>query len=618
MLQKETTQNNSSRVTAFDGLRGFAIIAIILYHLIPYRVPGGFLGVDTFLVLSGYLITDSLARSLMEKGKISLGTFLKKRLARTVRPMWWMCLIVTSYITIFQRDLLVNLRSIVLASLTFVNNWWQIIFGLSYFDKYFGQSPFTHLWYLAVAFQLYLLWPIVFVAFSAFMKRYKTFLQVVTGLALLSFIAMALLYQPGSDPSRVYYGTDTRAFAFLIGAITALVWPLKQFSSPLTKQQKTVFRFVGILSVVGMLLLMQLLNDNSDWTYRGGMFAYAVTTAVCIITALHPNSLVSTVFRLKPLTWVGRRSYSYYIWYFPVIVLYQVIFKDTSGNSWLHIVVQIVLIMILGECSYQLLERKPVGTIKQRLLERKTVVTNVLSNPKGHRNHFIRFVVFVFLLISSATGLALSTDAKKQDVQDLQQVITQNEQKATETQTANKESITTINNVEGITREETVYSNSTELTFIGDSILLAITNQLEPLYPKAIINGAVGRQLYQSSSVVGEMQTKGLVKNPVVVMLGSNGGFSFAQLESLIKTIGIDKQIFFVNTNVPRTWQTEVNQLLNQGAEKYSNVHLIDWKTHAENHSEWFYEDGVHPNEEGSKEMSIFIAKEVYKEMRGH
>ncbi len=607
-------------VPAIDGLRAVAIFCIIFYHLTPHVIPGGFLGVDIFLVISGYLMTSNLMSSLMNRSKVPLRSFLKKRLSRIIRPMLWMCMLVTAYITLFQRNLLINLRPSLLSSLFFVNNWWQIANGHSYFDRYSGQSPFTHLWYLSLVVQLFAIWPIIFVFLSTMIKNHKWLLRSVAALALASGLAMFFLYSPDTDPSRVYFGTDTRSFSLLIGASMALIWPLSQFRELLSVTQKKRFGWMSLLSFASLIFLIFFLSDQTWQTYRGGMFIFSLATAFLIMTGLHSSSALSYLFRIKPLTWVGRRSYSYYLWYFPIITLYQDKVSDLSNLPQVHVLIQILLIIVFGELSYQLLENGKLNldlaTATQRQ-EQFELIKDAVSNPSKEWKRLAKLAALLFLPIISVIGLLQSTSQVTQETVALQNTISQNSTLISDSQSTDKDTVRTINNVAGLTREETVFSNSLEVNFVGDSTLLAMANSLQPIFPNAILDGSIGRQLYQSSADIEELASKKLLKNNVVLLLGSNGAFSFAQLESLIKTIGVDKQIFFVNTNVPRTWKNQVNDTLKAGADKYSNVHVIDWASYSKDHPEWFYEDMVHTNPTGANEMALFITKQIYASLRG-
>ncbi|EQC81686.1 Acyltransferase [Enterococcus sp. HSIEG1] len=215
----------SRYITGFDGIRTLAVIGVILYHLLPTQMRGGYLGVPVFFVVSGYLITDLLRQEWDQNGRIAVKDFYVRRMKRLYPGMVVMLLLSAAYITLFQRNLLNNLRGVVVSSLLYVNNWWQINHGLSYFDRFGNESPFTHLWSLAVEGQNYLIWPLLFILLMKLVKNRGTIFKIVIGCSLLSALLLAIWYSPGADPTRVYYGTDTRLFSIWMGSALAFIWP---------------------------------------------------------------------------------------------------------------------------------------------------------------------------------------------------------------------------------------------------------------------------------------------------------------------------------------------------------------------------------------------------------
>ena len=229
-MEKKRTKKRRY-ITGLDGVRTLAVLGVILYHLMPDRMRGGYLGVPVFFGISGYLITDHLRMEWEAKGKISLKAFYARRLKRLYPPLVFFLLTTTAYITLFQRNLLNNLKGAVTSALLYVNNWWQINQGMSYFERFTNESPFTHIWYLSVEAQNYLIWPLLFVLLmKIFKKREKIFLVVFIA-ALASALWMAIAFVPGADPTRVYYGTDTRIFSIWLGSAMAFLWPTSHLRS---------------------------------------------------------------------------------------------------------------------------------------------------------------------------------------------------------------------------------------------------------------------------------------------------------------------------------------------------------------------------------------------------
>ena len=248
------------RSVPLDGMRALAIIAIIFYHLMPHVLPGGYLAVNIFFILTGFFVTASVIKEYSEKGKLAYKSYLSRRFHKLFFPLLSMMIVVTAYITLFQRGLLLNLRPWILSSLGMFNNWWQISVGASYFEQFYVQSPFMHLWFLSIISQFYIIWPLVVLLLLALYKDKRIILYTAVLLSLFSALAMGMLYVPGEDASRVYYGTDTRLFSFMIGSALSVVWPLERLDEPVPKQIGRRLTLAGLLSyaVLGVMFSSML------------------------------------------------------------------------------------------------------------------------------------------------------------------------------------------------------------------------------------------------------------------------------------------------------------------------------------------------------------------------
>lgn len=598
--------DNRTYIPTFDGVRAIAIVAIIAHQLFAYRIQGGFLGVNIFLVLSGYFMTSSLMTSLMTRGKVPLRTFLVRRLSCIIQPMLAMMGVVLLFVMVFQRELLSNLRSSVVSSFFFVNNWWQIFQDTGGVTSILTQSPFAHLWVISLVFQYYLLWPIVFVFLSVMCRKPSQLVRVVGILTVVSAIVMLVVYQLQPSTLRVLLGTDTRACSVFIGGGVALLYPIDR----LTRESRWQHRYEPVLRVVPVIVMVVMLifmKAASAWTYRGGMLLFDLILAAVIMLSLHSRSVVSIVFRLKPLTWIGRRSLMYFLWYWPVYVLYQASISDTSVNAWVHLLVMFVLIVVIGEVWFQLFEKNQTKTFLQRII----MLFPEKTRPTVRPALLIGVVVLMMLGFFQASPRLSAQEAA------LQQTIHDNETLANNTQTTNKQVIRTINNIAGLTREETVYSSNSAITFIGDATLYAMAQELPTIYPNAVISGATDLELYEMTPLINRLVANHHIGDIIVLMIGANSSFSRGQLDHVLRTIGMDKQIFLVTSTVNRTWQTHVNTVMTEMANQYSNVHLLDWKREAAAHPDWFYEGSAYVNTTGANGQALWMAKNIYQALRG-
>ena len=593
-------------IAAFDGLRAIAIMSIVGHQMMTYRIPGGFLGLNIFLLLSGYFMTASLMDSLMKNGKVPLKSFLTKRLKRIIIPTFAMIVAVIFYLLLFQRELLVNLRSTMVSNLFFMNNWWQIIQENDHAITVLTQSPFSHLWYMSLAVQYYLLWPILFVFLSVMIKKHQVLQKVIIVLLVASVILMMTKDVSNAHFLRIFFGTDTRAFSVLTGAVVALLFPIQKFYGEY-KQKYHYESVVRFLPIGLLILFLFTIKEHSSITFRGGMFIFDVVVAVLMMISLHPKSVTSLFFRLKPLTVIGRRSLSYYLWYLPLSVLYQAKIGDTSSTPVLHRMVEIVLLVILGELWYQLFERGKFTKVMQRL-------TSQWSHSTRRTVTLVYYISIVMILV---IGFIQASPRLSAQESALQEVLLASESLSKNTRNTDKKIVKTINNIQGLSREETVFSSNTSITFIGDTMLLAMAQEIPTLYPNAVISANRDLQVYELGGMIDQLKQQKQLGDIIVLMVGSNGAYTKGQLDAVLKNIGMDKQIFLVSNTINRTWQREINQIANQLADKYSNVYYIDWKTEASTHPDWFYEKASIVNTTGAHQQGLWIAKMIYQTLRG-
>lgn len=593
-------------IAAFDGLRAIAIMSIVGHQMMAYRIPGGFLGLNIFLLLSGYFMTASLMDSLMKNGKVPLKSFLTKRLKRIIIPTFAMMVAVIFYLLLFQKELLVNLRSTMVSNLFFMNNWWQIFQENDHAITVLTQSPFSHLWYMSLAVQYYLLWPILFVFLSVMIKKHQVLQKVVIVLLVASVLLMMTKDVSNAHFLRIFFGTDTRAFSVLTGAVVALLFPIQKFYGEYKQKYRyeSVIRFVPI----GLfILLLFTMKEHSHLAFRGGMFIFDVIVAALIMISLHPKSVTSIIFRLKPLTVIGRRSLSYYLWYLPLSVLYQAKIGDTSTTPVLHRLVEIVLLVILGELWYQWFEKGKFSKVMNRLSTQWTQ-----STRRTVKMMVSAAVVLILFIGFIQAGPRLSAQESA-----LQEVLLASESLSKNTRNTDKKVVKTINNIQGLSREETVFSSNSSITFIGDTMLLAMAQEIPTLYPNAVISADRDLQVYELGGMIDQLKQQKQLGDIIVLMVGSNGAYTRGQLDAVLKNIGMDKQIFLVSNTINRTWQQEINHISESLAQKYSSVHYIDWKSESSTHPDWFYEKASIVNTTGAHQQGLWIAKMIYQTLRG-
>ncbi|WP_051302271.1 acyltransferase family protein [Salibacterium aidingense] len=356
-------QTKKSRyMPGLDGIRAFAVVAVIAYHLDLEWASGGFLGVGVFFVLSGYLITDLLMREWKHTGQINLRHFWIRRARRLLPGVLLLLIVLAVWMTLFHASQLTDFWDDWLASLFYVTNWWFIFNDVGYFSHFGQPSPLLHLWSLAVEEQFYLVWPFFLLLGLRFIpKRKFLFLLILVG-AFVSALEMAVIYQPGlMDTSRVYFGTDTRAFALLIGAALALYLPSQMVTENMAdnKRLRLTLNIMGTTGLVSLCWMMGQTNQYEAFLYRGGMVLQCIAAAAVIAAAVHPSTWISRIMGCSLLRWLGVRSYGIYIWHYPVLVL---TFPAAAAEGWYsipRITIQITVILLIASLSWRFIE-KPI------------------------------------------------------------------------------------------------------------------------------------------------------------------------------------------------------------------------------------------------------------------
>ncbi len=563
-----------------DALRALAVLAVFFYHAGVEWLPGGFLGVDLFFVISGYLITTLLLREFRRGGHVKLGRFWLRR-ARRLLPAVGVMIALTMLVgAILEPDRVEQLRGDAIASLAYFANWHFIYADVSYFDQFQRPSLFTHLWSLSVEEQFYLFWPLVFAAGMKLFGRTRLLLGVAVG-ALTSVALAWVLFEPGADASRVYYGTDTHAVGLLAGVALALVW------SPVELRRRQAGPRVGpILDTVGVLALGLIVaafltvNDYDLGLWRGGYLWLALITAVLIAVVAHPAARLGGVLGQAPVLWLGLRSYSFYLWHWPVLALTRP-GTDVDLPSELLIPLQLALVALLAELSYRFVELPfrgkggalPAGWMR---VARPALVGGVLV-----------VVCFVGWSGLFAGGKGSGTTAAAAETRAVVTPAAGREAAPPPQYRAQRIPDAPRHLPPAATHPPRIYA-------FGDSVMIGARDQLvAKLGPGFSMNAEVGRQAGDFVDLVGQLRREGRTPNAVIIHMGNNGPLYGADMAAIQKATAQVGELFLINDHAPVSWIKQSNAAIAEAGEDWPHTTVIDWAAVAARHENLLW-DGIH------------------------
>jgi peptidoglycan/LPS O-acetylase OafA/YrhL len=622
-------------VPALDGLRALAVSAVLLYHADLAWIPGGFLGVEVFFVISGYLITLLLVTEYEQHGRISLRQFWFRRARRLLPAVYMLLLVVSLTVVLFVREQAAHTRGDVIAGLTYTTNWYLIGTGQSYFES-FGRPPMLqHLWSLAVEEQFYLAWPLIMLALLVVFKRRPERMAIpMLAMVLGSTVLMAVLYD-SADPSRVYFGTDTRAGGLILGATFALFWRPGFLRRGAVAARGGVFDLVGLAGLGALALIMATVADQDAALYRGGFLLVGVCTVACIAMATHPRSLIAKVLSFPPIVWVGTRSYAIYLWHWPVFVLTRP-GVDVPWSPGPTLVLRLVITGVLAELSYRLIEN-PIrhGAVRRWL----TGLYRARGEERQRRLRTTRWVAgtLSIAIVVSAVGLAHAkphASAVEQSIQAGQNALsTQTTEDGTPgagavDSTATGPTSVTPTTVAGATDPTSVAATTVPTSTatappttvsapihtiaIGDSVMLGAAPQLKDvLGSDSYVDAHVGRQFKEASSMIDWFAASGKLGQVVIVHLGNNGTVNADTVDDVLDRLGTVPRVVVVNVRVDRSWQDSVDATLAARVPAHPNAVLLDWYAASDGHPEYFYDDGTHLRPDGAAAYAALIKSVV-------
>ena len=606
-------------ITGLDGIRAIAVIMVLAYHLKLALFKSGFLGVTVFFVLSGYLITGILISEVEEEGTIDLKNFWLRRIRRLVPAVMSMAVVIIFVSAVVNKIIFTKGCKDFLASVLGFNNWWQIFNKVSYFEAAGVPSPFTHCWSLAIETQFYLIYPLILLGIYKLAKsrgegrakRGLLFAGVTLLLALISVILMIVLFDPQQDASRVYYGTDTRAFSLLFGALLAILWEYRMVPRRLSASVNMV---LGSVSFAVLLVMTIAINGSSNFWYRGGQFVGTILTVLVIYTVSGRKTWLSRFLSNPVLKWIGDRSYSIYLWHYPIILL---ISKGIKASWWITLI-EIVLSVVLAELSYRFIET-PIrhGIIGEYLnilrsrpksrQEKKRQVQVARRSLKVMAGTFVLTVSLILCMIFVPKKNALDTLQKR-------------ESKAKETGKMTEEQLAK-QKANGSESEDTICTTDLtddeileglNLLLIGDSIAVDVTDDFYEMFPNSVSDTKIGRITSLGKQVLDSYIDEKKWEGEGVIFASLSNSPINGELEDIREKIGKDMPLFLTTVRIPHdTFEEESNSKIKKFVEENDHTYLIDWYAASEGHDEYFDADDTHLLSAGAKAYAKCIKEAV-------
>lgn len=561
-------------ISSIDGLRAIAVTAVVLYHLGISWIPGGFLGVDLFFVISGYVITRLILDSINQSSALDLRAFYAARLRRIYPGFLFMVICTIIFIGVWAPEAIKRFLSDLPYALTGSINWLLVARHQDYFETV-GRPPLLqHTWSLAVELQFYLIWPIILLTVLKYfgkknIARIALIIAMVSGTTLF-FVSLQLDQANAQQISHIYFGTDTHSLGLFLGSALAVSWIPQNLSADIEKRAQDVIDGIGVVGLLGLISTFLFIEESNASLYRIAFPLAGIFGCLVIISLVHPASRFAPLISTAPFRWIGQRSYGIYIWHW---VIFQVTRPsvDLSGQTWALYLARVLLVLALADISLRWVE----------IPFRQGLVQDWFRGMK-YRSAKVQLRQKISVISSIIIVLAVTSSISVQAINKSDEVANQILQQSTQEQQAQDD-----------------LGSTTGLWVTGDSVILGIRSKLEAKEHISLINARVGRQAPELLAVMRVDQTS-VPSSPVVFNLGNNNALSEATVVEIFEIVKNQPQVIVVNTAVPRAWKDSNNEIISRVASRYSNVKVVDWDRISKGRPELFAPDGVHLSPSGS------------------
>jgi len=574
-------------ISSIDGLRAIAVTAVVLYHLGISWIPGGFLGVDLFFVISGYVITRLILDSINQSSALDLRAFYAARLRRIYPGFLFMVTCTIIFIGVWAPEAIKRFLSDLPYALSGTINWLLVARHQDYFETV-GRPPLLqHTWSLAVELQFYLIWPIILLTVLKYfgkknIARIALIIAMVSGTTLF-FVSLQLDQSNAQQVSHIYFGTDTHSLGLFLGSALAVSWIPQNLSADIEKRAQDVIDGIGVVGLLGLISTFLFIEESNASLYRVAFPLAGIFGCLVIISLVHPASRFAPLISTAPFRWVGQRSYGIYIWHW---VIFQVTRPsvDLSGQTWALYLARVLLVLALADISLRWVE----------IPFRQGLVQDWFRGMK-YRSAKVQLRQKISVISSIIVVLAITSSISVQAINKSNEIAKQVLQQSTQEQQTQDD-----------------LGSTTGLWVTGDSVILGIRSKLEAKEHISLINARVGRQAPELLAVM-RVDQNSVPSSPVVFNLGNNNALSEATVVEIFEIVKNQPQVIVVNTAVPRAWKDSNNAIISRVASRYANVKVVDWSRISNGRPELFAPDGVHLSPAGSDVYVDLVVSELVK-----
>ena len=599
------------RLPGLDGLRGIAVLAVIIYHADVSLLVGGFLGVDVFFVLSGFLITSLLIDELTKTNTVDRARFYMRRIRRLMPALFLVLFFSVLVSGLFVLDAAYHVRRDLPWAMTFVLNWSYLFFEQSYFVNISRPPLLQHLWSLSVEEQFYVIWPIMLIGLykvkiGNLSPRTKIFIAssalAIASTAWMVHLSVANGFPIPNDPSRVYFGTDTHAMGLLVGCAAAALWRSERLNERLTPDRAAAMNSIGILSIAGLAYFFLFVSELNEFLYRGGFLVLSILTAILVVIAAHPGLKFGQRVGNPVLKWFGDRSYGIYLWHWPIFIL----MRSGIDIQWaepIAFVVKVSIVLVIADLSYRYVEM-PIrnGAIGSRLN-----VWRAAGVPRPQARTLMTTAVTVVVLSASLVGMYRVPAPDAGNLTGIGGITAIDEDPVAVIEpVAVAEGDPLINAQQAVTLQNKIQDKIPPVVF-GDSVVLGARESLKAVMGEISIDAAVSRQPEEIAERIRTRRDERRLGPDVVIHMGTNGIVQEEDLKPILEELSDRRRVVVVNVRVPRVWMKPTNAMIGSLVGQYPNVRLADWNAVSKGKKGYFAPDGVHLTKKGAKVFGTLV-----------